>query len=531
MRTLRLTEHQLQKEVELSRAAAAALSALGRGITITPSWSRDGHYDLRPGAHVGVIALPDVQVIIEPKLPIDRVLFLISYTLDPARWQRDDGLYGTTDTIVEAIAAIFAHSLRNALRQGVLQGYRTKQDALTTVRGRILLDEQLRRRFGAPLPIELAFDEFTVDNDLNRVFKATLHKLSRLPIRSAGVRRGLAARAAALESVALVEYASNAPPTFTWNRLNRHFEPAADLARMILEGTSLELGETQNRGAAFTIDMNLVFEHFVRTALREALRLDRHAFPDRPPPLALDAAQKIRLVPDLTWWDGEQCLFVGDVKYKRIAPDGFLHADLYQLLAYAVALGLRDGLLVYPAGEGFDGVHVVERAGVRLHVRAIDVTGTPLQILSGVEALAAQIRVLARSDRERHRQHPGPQKIRAGFEGRPGDELPPHVKGLQVSCLGTSWSSLTEARVDTAATNGWRHRLNWGLTMMRHHALCAHVYDAAMKPQAPGDAALSLATDWHAIRRRAVCREGSGWRAGFRTPCRPTGSFGHDTNE
>ena len=84
MRTLRLTEHQLQKEVELSRAAAAALSALGRGITITPSWNHHGHYDLRPGAHVGVIALPDVQVVIEPKLPIDRVLFLIAYALDPA---------------------------------------------------------------------------------------------------------------------------------------------------------------------------------------------------------------------------------------------------------------------------------------------------------------------------------------------------------------------------------------------------------------------------------------------------------------
>ena len=396
MRTLRLTEYQLETEVQLSDAAAASLSALGRGLAITPSWSRPGHYDIRPGAHVGVIALPDVQVVIEPKLPIDRVLFLISYALDPARWQRDEGLYGTADTLVEAIAAIYGHTLRNALRQGVQQGYRASQDALTTVRGRIRLDEQLRRRYGAPLPIELAFDEFTVDTDLNRMLKAALHTLSRLPIRSANVRRGLAACSAALDSVALVGYGPTALPTFTWNRLNRHFEPAADLARMILEHASLELTAGQQRGAAFTIDMNKVFESFVRTALRVALHLDRAAFPDRPPPLTLDAAERIRLVPDLTWWDGDRCLFVGDVKYKRIAADGFLHADVYQLLAYAVALGLRDGLLVYPAGEGFDAAHLVERAGIRLHVSSIDVMGSPERVLHAVGALADSIRERAR---------------------------------------------------------------------------------------------------------------------------------------
>jgi len=110
----------------------------------------------------------------------------------------------------------------------------------------------------------------------------------------------------------------------------------------------------------------------------------------------LDAAERIRLVPDLTWWDGDRCLFVGDVKYKRIAPDGFLHADVYQLLAYAVALGLRDGLLVYPSGEGFDAAHLIERAGIRLNVRSIDVSGRPEEVLHAVGALADWVRERAR---------------------------------------------------------------------------------------------------------------------------------------
>ena len=301
MRTLRLTEHQIKNELPLSNATAASLSALGLGISIRPSWNRSGHFDIRPGAHVGVIVQPAIQVVIEPKLPIDRVLFLISCGLDP----------------------------------------RTMAARRRPVRD----DRHARRRFGAPIPIELAFDEFTVHTDLNRVLKAALQTLSRLPIRSARVKQGLAACAAPFDSVTLAEYTSNALPALTWNRLNRHFEPAANLARMIRENASVELTAGQQRGAAFTIDMNMVFESFVRTALREALRLGRIAFPDRPLTLALDAAKRIGLVPDLTWWGGERSLFVGSVMYKRNAQDDFLHADISQLLAYAVALGLNDGLL------------------------------------------------------------------------------------------------------------------------------------------------------------------------------------------
>ena len=63
----------------------------------------------------------------------------------------------------------------------------------------------------------------------------------------------------------------------------------------------------------------------------------------------------MRLAPDLTWWDGPTCTFVGDAKYKR-ADDGHVpNADLYQLLAYATALDLPGGLLAYAQGEAGDG--------------------------------------------------------------------------------------------------------------------------------------------------------------------------------
>ena len=46
---------------------------------------------------------------------------------------------------------------------GLLHGHCTEEDALLTVRGRIRLGDQIRRRFGIPLPVEVRYDEFTHD--------------------------------------------------------------------------------------------------------------------------------------------------------------------------------------------------------------------------------------------------------------------------------------------------------------------------------------------------------------------------------
>ena len=84
------------------------------------------------------------------------------------------------DSLVEAVVPVFAHHLERALRRGVLQGYRTEEDALMGVRGRIRFDDQVRRRFGILLPVEVRFDDFTEDILENRLLKAALATLGSL---------------------------------------------------------------------------------------------------------------------------------------------------------------------------------------------------------------------------------------------------------------------------------------------------------------------------------------------------------------
>jgi len=93
-------------------------------------------------------------------------------------------------------------------------------------------------------------------------------------------------------------------------------------------------------------------------------------------------------------WDGPVCRFVGDVKYKRVQDAHVPNADLYQLLAYATALDLPGGLLVYAQGEAADHVHVVRHAGKRLEVSALDLSGTIDDLRRRIERLAERVRRL-----------------------------------------------------------------------------------------------------------------------------------------
>ena len=84
------------------------------------------------------------------------------------------------------------------------------------------------------------------------------------------------------------------------------------------------------------MDMNVVFQEFVTVAMRDALGVSERVFRERninP----LDTEGRVNLKPDLTWWHGSSCVFVGDAKYKNITGERVPNADLYQLLAYTTA--------------------------------------------------------------------------------------------------------------------------------------------------------------------------------------------------
>lgn len=392
-----LREYETSSPVTLTVDQRDALRRMVPDLRIDVAPGESSAYLLTPGSRIGAVALDDLAVEIAPKLPIQRVLFLVSYSLELAKWGDRPFEMTTPDSLVEAIVPIFAHHLERALRRGVLQGYRTDEDALMGVRGRIRFDDQVRRRFGILLPVEVRFDDFTEDVLENRLLKVAIATLGKLRLRSESSRQSLRRFSHVLDLVSLQTYDPQNVPRVVYTRLNDHYRGAIEWARLILRFAAAEVRHGKARGTTVLFDMNDVFEDFVRVALREELVLKVREFPsgNECPSLFLDGARRIALEPDLSWWSAKTCRFVGDVKYKAVNVAGVKHPDLYQLLAYLTASGLRSGLLVYAAGEGKPATHDITLAAKLLHVRALELGGNLDVLRHEVHDLAVLVRRLA----------------------------------------------------------------------------------------------------------------------------------------
>lgn len=271
MRHLTLREHQTEPGIELSVVEQDLLRELVPSLLITLTFGRENFYDLRPGSHIGAVNLGSISITILPKIPVSRTMFLISYVLDPDSWAKRGFDFSEERSLVEAIVPGFVKQVRLALRRGPLESYRVEEASLNTMRGRLRVGDQLRRRYGAYPPVEVAYDEFTEDIEENRLIKAALHRLARMRMRSSTAKRSLRHFDSTLERVRLMSYDPRRLPEVRYTRLNEHYRPAVELAKLILRSGSFELCHGSTRASAFLLDMNSVFENFVVVALREAL--------------------------------------------------------------------------------------------------------------------------------------------------------------------------------------------------------------------------------------------------------------------
>ncbi len=246
------------------------------------------------------------------------------------------------------------------------------------------------------------YDDFTEDIEENRILKAAIVSLKRLRLRSDACKRMLLHYEQIFRLVTTLDHDPRRLPEFAFTRLNSHYMPAIYLAKLILQSASFELMHGRVGASTFLIDMNQVFEDFVRVALKEALKLSDRSFPKGTGSnkLFLDEGKRVRLKPDLSWWQGGSCFFVGDVKYKSAQNDEASNPDLYQLLAYTVAANLPGGMLIYAEG-GNPGRYVVEFSDKTLEVYYLDLSKSPQQILADIGRIAKRIETQKGADTAR----------------------------------------------------------------------------------------------------------------------------------
>jgi 5-methylcytosine-specific restriction enzyme subunit McrC len=332
----------------------------------------------------------DVELRITPKIGIRRLLWLLGHAQDPDGWRDEDVVpLAAVDDLVAALAVSFLAATRRALAAGVLQGYRTIEEALPVLRGRLREADQLRRRLGIAVPLEVRYDDYTLDIPENRILLAAALRLLRIPGLPMATQIGLRRVLTTLADVTPLT-PGDTPPATADTRLSRRYQPALRLARLVLAGRSLDQPPGSTHASGFLFNLNKVFEDWLTAVLRRALarhhggRL-RIQYTDQ-----LCDGRQVPIRPDLVWEINGQPAAVLDAKYKRSTSGDRPYGDLYQMVAYCTALGLPAGHLVYARGDT-PREYVVRHARTRIHTWVLDLAQPTSGILDQVGHLAQHL--------------------------------------------------------------------------------------------------------------------------------------------
>ena len=388
MRTINLREYKRSEPVTLTVSERDVLVKAIPSVAVHPAPGQRDRYTLTPGSVVGALESEGLSILIRPKLTIGRVLYLASQAMNVVDFRDEPFKFDDAATPVEVVAPAFIAAAQRAFARGLLHGYRTREETLTTVRGRIDFAEQVRRRWDLPLPVEVRYDDFTEDVLANRLVKAAAARLGAQQLEEQRWRHGLGRIGASLANVELVEFPRHDVPVVEFDRLNAHYREVVELSRLILRHTAIDSARGDVQASGFLMDMNMVFQEYLTRALRQALGLSERTFrsDNGDFTIYMDQACKVRVKPDFSWWDAGICVFAGDAKYKSAEDERVRNADLYQALAYATALDLPGALLVYAEGEGE--TYEIRNSGKRLEVGTVRLGGSIAELQDSVTRLA-----------------------------------------------------------------------------------------------------------------------------------------------
>ena len=381
---------------------AEMASRLGNRLAVT--WLSNARVQIRSSSWVGSIHLtPELRVRVLPKLAGNGlgVLTMIAITdgcplLDLPHYLR--GLANDPDEdATELLCRMVATSTEKVLARGLIRNYRTHNDDLPFLRGRLDSYRQATVYFGKFTEFACEFNEFDRDTVDNHLLLGGV-RAARRATTDVGVRR----RAADLER-RLSDVAPTLPSRLTllntkivYGRRNAHYRAAHTWCRSLLKLRRLD--ERNAAGApeaeAFLINMNALFERFVEWLIARAYDgadVDVQAQERNPSLIKVNGQHRRTIAPDLVLSQPGRSIAI-DAKYKRYGEREIDSADLYQLLLYAQCYtgftSVPTSYMVYPAPQTQQAPTVVELTvptdyGLRtVRVQAI---GIPLaEILEGL---------------------------------------------------------------------------------------------------------------------------------------------------
>lgn len=370
MTTIRVVEHErlpIKKDGGPRALTPRQKESLERLLpTLPPGAVRWGHKQVRFSQHCGVIGLGGDTIEILPKIygrddpDAGRNVLLRMLYLARRMNIASVGAAGINlqrHRLLDVFIRHFCEELFAQLRKGALLRYVHREDNLPVLRGRLLIDRQLKLNSGHLGRIYCAFDELVEDNIYNQYIKCALKVVH-------GQARSLPAKRATTELLYRFDGVRDYHPeecrgwSLPERRDAKRFESVFQQCGWFLRGLGQDVRAGERESLSVLFNMNRLFEDFIVAKLHRETRgcgFRVRAQGPQSPLVKEGDTPRFRMKPDITFNAGGKVLAILDTKWKILSEQkdkyGISQADLYQMVAYGTRYRCLNLILVYPKQE------------------------------------------------------------------------------------------------------------------------------------------------------------------------------------
>ena len=296
----------------------------------------DGFYTVRVENHIGAIRVGDQTFIVRPKIAFKHFAFITSRAKSKINSRNEEILLENFSTFHELVARWFIDEASILVPQKLIRDYRAHSENISQVRGKVNVISSSRRWLVGSLSVDCDYEEFDLDNPLNRLIKEALNRIQFAEFISLEMRTEARRLFRMMENVGPLQAGDrNCRP----DRRARDYLNGLELARSILSGQGRSVSEGNCYSRAFLVHTPSVIEAGIRAMLQQDLKdqlvsLSKTAIAT-PPLRSAD--------PDLVFNNG---VVVGDVKYKVTDSWSEIRGDIYQSVFFAAAFKTFKSVIV-----------------------------------------------------------------------------------------------------------------------------------------------------------------------------------------
>lgn len=275
---------------------------------------------------VGIIAVGDLRLLVEPKIPRAHLFHLFGSSELFPRLDETSASAGPGTDLWELVARWLVQALEQVIRRDLVRDYLPLRDTLEAARGTIDALATAQSYYQGSLAFVCDFEDFGNNTPLNRVLRAAALAVGASTELTSNVRRRALAVAARMEDVGQLRPGDL---RVTLDRRTAHCRDALSLARNVLANARRTLTQGEEEVWTFLIRTPELVEAGVRNELR--LRLSS-SVDVRKGTIPLGGGT-MTVAPDLVFGSIDA---IGDVKYK-LATARWLRSDLCEVVAFATA--------------------------------------------------------------------------------------------------------------------------------------------------------------------------------------------------